>query len=144
MQRELAGADDHNNSVHYNIALTDLKGESHMSSFKEFLEKMQQDEEFAKKVNDAAVARREAGASTANEILIPVAEEFGYPVTEEELNAYIELQKSQAQELNEEEMGKVSGGFLVLATVALSLAGLSLASVTIAEQFVDKKEDKKE
>lgn len=112
-----------------------------MGTFNEFLEKLQSNEEFAKQVNDAVAARQQAGETDPNQILIQTAKELGYSITAEEINACNAQNKEiAAAELSEEEMGKVSGGFLVLASVCLSLAGLSYAAATIADAI---KGDKK-
>lgn len=91
-----------------------------MNNLKDFLQRLQSDEEFAAEVNAACRSKQEAGGQTAQEILIPAAKEFGYEISEEELK---EVLKDSVSELSEEEMGKVSGGTeLVALSITLTAA----------------------
>lgn len=113
-----------------------------MKTLKDFMERMQTDEEFAKTINEAVQARRQAGASNAYEALIPAAAEAGYEITEDELR---KLQKSQAEELSEEEMGKVAGGASCLAaSVVISLLAAPVVAVVTWEKGPEIFEDIKD
>lgn len=105
-----------------------------MKTSKEFFERLVNDEAFAAQVEEAIKAKREAGAANYYETIIPTANELGYEVSEEELDA---LNKQAELEMSEEELGKVSGGLSCLAlTAALVISsiisvGISLPVVTI-------------
>lgn len=94
-----------------------------MKTTKEFFDRIGTDEAFAKEVNEAIAVRREAGAGSYYETIIPVAEERGYTVTAGDLD---EMYSKVSAEMSEEELGKTAGG-----TSCMPLgAGISL-SVTI-------------
>ena len=78
-----------------------------MKSSKELFEKLSSDKDFYDEFNAALIAKREAGAETYYETLIPTAHDYGYEVTKEEVDAILE---KYSDELSEEELGKVSGG----------------------------------
>ena len=107
-----------------------------MKTSKEFFERLKTDEAFAKEVGEKIAAKREAGAANYYETIIPVAEELGYEVKKEELDAINEAQNS---ELSEEELGKVSGGgsCLVLVTIASVLGITATIMVSLNELSVD-------
>lgn len=98
-----------------------------MRSSKEFFERLTTDEVFARAVGDAISLRREQGAANYHETIIPVAAEYGYEVTSEELDA---INARQMEDLSEEELGKVAGGtscltyLAVISSAAVSIAGL--------------------
>ena len=103
-----------------------------MKTAKEFFERIQNDEAFAKEIAEACQAKRDAGATNYYETIIPVAEERGYEVTEENLDSIVE---NMSSELSEEELGKVAGGTSCI--VVFYMVG-SLVSVTIATATVTK------
>ena len=78
-----------------------------MKTAKEFVEKLGSDEAFAKQVNDAIQAKKDAGAKDYTEALLPVAAELGYEITKEQVEA---LRARQSEEIGEEELGKAAGG----------------------------------
>ena len=49
-----------------------------MKTFKEFIEDLSKDETFAKEINEAVQAKRESGATSYQEAVVPVAAEYGY------------------------------------------------------------------
>ena len=104
---------------------------------KEFFERLEKDEEFAKEVDEALKSKRESGAKNYYETFIPVAEEKGYKVTAEDIDAVVE---QASQELTEEELGKVAGGTSCLpATVCASfLVGtvVTVVSFSVATKTV--------
>lgn len=78
-----------------------------MKTSKEFIERLNSDKAFNEELNEKLKAKRESGATSVYETLIPAASELGYTITEEEVDAM----KAQAEsELSEEELGKVAGG----------------------------------
>ena len=98
-----------------------------MKSSKEFFERLQTDEAFAKEVNEAIIEKRNAGAKNYFETFIPVAKERGYEISEEELT---EIYESQASELSEEELGKVAGGTSCMpAWITWAIATFATASM---------------
>ena len=107
-----------------------------MKTSKEFFERLKADEAFAKEVGEKIAAKREAGATSYYETIIPVAAELGYEVKEEELDA---ISEAQSSELSEEELGKVSGGgsCLVLVTIATVLGLSASIMVSLNELSVD-------
>ena len=78
-----------------------------MKTAKEFIEKMQNDEAFAKLVNEGIEAKKTAGAKDYTEALLPVAAELGYEITEEQVE---EMLAKQSEVISEEELGKTAGG----------------------------------
>ena len=78
-----------------------------MKTAKEFIEKLQSDEAFAKQVNDGIQKKKDAGAQDYAEALIPVAAELGYEITQEQVEAF-NAKRSEA--IGEEELGKAAGG----------------------------------
>ena len=93
-----------------------------MKTAKEFIEKLQNDEAFAKQVNEGIEAKKAAGAQDYSEALIPVAAELGYEITEEQVE---EMMAKQSEVISEEELGKTAGGTscvpIVLATCTITL-----------------------
>ena len=78
-----------------------------MKTAKEFLEKLKNDEAFAKQVNEGIQAKKAAGAKDYTEALIPVAAELGYEITAEQVEAF---SAKQSETISEEELGKAAGG----------------------------------
>jgi len=78
-----------------------------MKTTKEFFERLQSDETFAKEISEAYKAKVEAGEQDYKAIIIPIAAEKGYELTEDELD---EIYEAKCAELTEEELGKVAGG----------------------------------
>ena len=94
-----------------------------MKTSKEFFERVQNDEAFAKEVNEAFQAKRESGAKNVKEVVIPVAADFGYEITEEEIDAIYE---QQSENMTEEELGKIAGGTYCVLLGVFALTMLSL------------------
>ena len=99
-----------------------------MLTFQDLLKRLKDDQEFTKKFNEAVTARREAGAESYYETIIPVAAELGYDVKPEELDSINDQVKN---ELSEEELGKVAGGTSCLTMIA-SLTAATTVCVTVA------------
>ena len=78
-----------------------------MKTAKEFIERLQSDEAFAKAVSDGIQAKKDAGAKGYIEALLPVAAELGYEITAEQVEA---LRAKQSETISEEELGKAAGG----------------------------------
>ena len=97
-----------------------------MKTAKEFIERLQSDEDFAGEYAQAVKAKQEAGINDIYDTVIPVAEGFGYEVTRKDID---EIQASLDEELTAEELGKVAGGseiFTIILTLA-TISGLSVA-----------------
>ena len=108
-----------------------------MKTAKELFERLKTDEAFAKEFVKALDARREAGAGSYYETIIPSAEEYGYSVSREELDEYI---GSQDTELSEEELGKVAGGTscgVIGVTVLVTLAGTGTIAAAVQKTLSD-------
>ena len=102
-----------------------------MKTSKEFFEKLKSDEKFAKEVAGKVQEKIDAGATDYKEAWIPIAEEYGYELTGEELD---ELYSQATVELSEEELGKVSGGW----TPVVFITGAILLSGSISGIIVNK------
>ena len=77
---------------------------------KDFITRLQNEPEFAKAVSEEVIAK--AGSDgvdfdKAKEILVEVAKEKGYELTDEQIE---ELQAPASEEMSEDELGKVAGG----------------------------------
>ena len=100
-----------------------------MKSSKEFIERLQSDEEFAKEVSLAVKEKHEAGED--HKAIIGIAADRGYELTAEEVDEMYD----NASELSEEELQKVAGGTspgCIMLTIFLSEVSLAI-SVTIYE-----------
>ena len=78
-----------------------------MKTAKEFTERLNSDEAFAKQVSEKVKAKKDAGAKDYTEALIPVAAELGYEITKEQVEAFL---TKQSEAISEEELGKTAGG----------------------------------
>ena len=97
-----------------------------MKSSKELFKRLGEDEAFAKEFSDAVRAKRESGASSYFDTMIPAAAEFGYELSEEELQTVADSMEAQ---MSEEELGKVAGGTSCLVTsVSISLISTTILS----------------
>ena len=104
-------------------------GTNSMKTANELFERLKTDEAFAKDFTEALKARREAGAKSYYETVIPSAEKFG--------DEYIALQDT---ELSEEELGKVAGGTscgIIGVTVLVTLATGGTIAATIQKALSD-------
>ena len=98
-----------------------------MKTAKELFERLKTDEAFAKEFSEALTAKREAGAKSYYETIIPVAEERGYMVTKEDID---EMLKVHDEELSPDELGKVAGGASCIAVFVGSAFVLSVGVVS--------------
>ena len=99
-----------------------------MKTAKEFMQKLTSDEAFAKQVNDAIQAKKDAGAKDYTEALLPVAAELGYEVTVEQVEA---LRAKWSEVISEEELGKVAGGTsctTLISPISVMSSGMLTAS----------------
>ena len=107
-----------------------------MKTAKEFIERLQSDEAFAKAVSDGIQAKKDAGARDYTEALLPVAAELGYEITAEQVEALCER---QSEVISEEELGKAAGGTgclvaaLILASASLGLVSASASTVAAVD-----------
>ena len=95
-----------------------------MKTAEELFNRLKTDEAFASEFAGALTAKREAGAANYYETMIPAANEAGYELTKEDIDAVLDANKG---ELTEEELGKVAGGTSCL-TAAI---GMSVSSAII-------------
>ncbi len=96
-----------------------------MKSAKELFERLKTDKEFAKQFNDLVQAKRASGANNYYDIMIPAAAELGYELTREALD---EMIKQNSEEISEEELGTISGGFCVPVWIVTALAATSIGA----------------
>ena len=110
-----------------------------MKTAEEFFERMQTDEKFAKEFVDALGAKYEAGADNDRKTVVAAAEEYGYEITEEDIDKIVK--SSQDTELTEEELGKVAGGtfatFCLITVVTWSVVSAG-ATYLAAKKAHDK------
>ena len=104
-----------------------------MKTAKELFERLKTDEAFAKEFSEALTAKREAGAKSYYETIIPAAEERGYELSKEELD---EILKAQDSELSAEELGKVAGGGSCV-TLAIGTIMLAIGTYTLYDELTD-------
>ena len=97
-----------------------------MKTTKEFFDRLASDEPFAKEIGEKAKARIETGVTDYKALWIPLAAEYGYELTADELD---EKHDSLTADMSEEELGKVAVG--TTPTVLL----VSLASVTVLDSI---------
>ena len=108
-----------------------------MKKATDLFKRLKTDEAFAKDFTEALKVRREEGAKSYYETVIPSAEKFGYSISKEELDEYIALQDT---ELSEEELGKVAGGTscgIIGVTVLVTLATGGTIAATIQKALSD-------
>ena len=81
-----------------------------MDEIRKFQELMNTDEEFQKKLKDAleTYTGEKTDEAVFNQVLIPLASEYGITATYDEYKAYIDQLKDQ--ELNNAEISQVAGG----------------------------------
>lgn len=93
-----------------------------MKTAKEFYRRLSTDEAFTREFADKLTAKREAGASSSYETVIPVAAEFGYELTRSD----VDDMNNASEELSEEDLGKIAGGSAcvtwILAAVATTIS----------------------
>ena len=80
-----------------------------MKTAKEFIEKLQSNEDLAAQIREKAAAAEDKFAAVS-----AAAKELGYEVSAEELKAI----GTESEDISEEELGKVAGGtFDIIATI---------------------------
>ena len=89
-----------------------------MKTAKELFTRIQSDDAFAKEFGDKLRERKQAGSTSQYDTLIPVAAEYGYEVTESQIDA---ISNGIEDELSEEELGKVAGGTSCLTALTFVL-----------------------
>jgi hypothetical protein len=104
-----------------------------MKTAKELFEILKTDEAFAKEFSEALTAKREAGAKSYYETIIPAAEERGYELSKEELD---EILKAQDSELSAEELGKVAGGGSCV-TLVIGTIMITIGTYTLYDELTD-------
>ena len=92
-----------------------------MKTAKELMERLQSDKEFSQEFSDRLAAKRSAGANDKYEAVIPTAAEFGYEISKEQID---NIDAVAAEEMSEEELGRVAGGTSCWSFFAISAAVL--------------------
>jgi len=96
---------------------------------KEFFDRLRTDKDFADEISVALQQKREVGAKSYYETLIPVANERGYELSREDIDSAF---TQSADEMSEEELGKIAGGTSCLpATLGVS-ASITILSIATA------------
>ena len=98
-----------------------------MKTSKEFFERLQTDSAFAKEVSEKLQAKADAGETDYKAVWISLAAEYGYELTEAELD---EINEKATSELSDEELGKVAGGSTPIC-VLVSLGTVFSASTVV-------------
>ncbi len=101
-----------------------------MKTSKEFFERLRTDKEFAEKTREAIIAKRKEGATDAYEVLILTAASEGYELTREVLDSY-----AKENEISEEELGKIAGGWPCVMASALILVTALISVSKSVEHF---------
>ena len=107
-----------------------------MQTVKDLFERLKTDEAFAKEFSDAVQAKGAPDADNIYGALIMTAEEYGYTVTKEDIDEFV---NSQDIELDAEELGKAAGG-TVLTLVLASGGALAFASGVLSVSVLVTKE----
>ncbi|MBR5088790.1 MAG: hypothetical protein IK093_05130 [Ruminiclostridium sp.] len=98
-----------------------------MKTAKELIERLQNDEAFAKEYTEALKAKQESGTNDVYESVIPVAAGFGYEITNKDID---EIRASADEELSADELGNAAGGtFAIAGAVAAVLFGTGVAAI---------------
>lgn len=85
----------------------------------EFFNRLQTDAPFASEIREKAAARHAEGTDNIYDSLIHVAAEYGYELTNDDIDKKIE---SASEEISEEDLGKVAGGTMcVVISLAMTL-----------------------
>ena len=107
-----------------------------MKTFKELVEALTNDEEFAQELHKSISDKCQADGLSQDDALIAAAKEAGYEITEEQLAEY---RKDQSDVLTEEELGKVSGGFtlILLTTCIITTGGASAGAYELKKHWND-------
>ena len=103
-----------------------------MSSTKDFIERLKTDEDFLKLIVQKVNAASDKGEKDYKKIIIPIAAEEGYELSEDELDS---LYETGSAELSEEELGKVAGGtspLFLIASVFLSTGSVLISLETVS------------
>ena len=97
-----------------------------MKNAKEFFDKIANDEAFAREIGQKVKTQIDAGETDYKKIWIPIAAEYGYEISPDELDEMIEDAKT---ELSDEELTKVAGGTMPLVP---SIIGTIIGSIWIS------------
>lgn len=109
-----------------------------MKTAKEFFDKMKNDQDFAVKICDELITKRDAGAKDYYETIIPTAAENGYEVTRADIDDILSV---SGEEMSEEELGKVAGGTsCIAATAALIISSVISVAISLPVVTITVKE----
>ena len=109
-----------------------------MKTSKEFFERLLSDEEFSNEVREKVEGKARNGETDYKAIWIPVANEYGYELSGEELS---EIYESATAEISDEELGKVAGGSSPLcAGAVMTVSILAFTSYVIATVVKEAKD----
>lgn len=103
-----------------------------MKTTKDFIERLKTDEDFLKRIVQKSNDASASGEKDYKKIIIPIAAEEGYELSEEDLDSMYE---EHSAELSEEELGKVAGGtspLFVIASVFLSTGSVLISLETVS------------
>ena len=97
-----------------------------MKNSKDFFDRIAGDEAFAQEIGKKVKTKIDAGETDYKKIWIPIAEEYGYEISPDELDEMIEDAKA---ELSDEELTRVAGGTTPLVP---SIIGTVIGSIWIS------------
>lgn len=103
-----------------------------MKTSEEFFERLKNDKDFADRIREAIFAKKREGATNGFEVLISVAAVEGYELTKEEIDG---LADSQGEDISEEELGKIAGGWPCVMASALVLVTALISVSKSVEHF---------
>ena len=69
-----------------------------MKTAADFFDRIKNDEAFANEFNSKLTVRRKGGANNYYDTVIPAAEEYGYAVTEEDIDELLNFQEDELSE----------------------------------------------
>lgn len=105
-----------------------------MKTSKEFFDRLGNDPAFAEEVSRKVADLRASGVTVASEAVIPVAAEYGYEVTADQI-----AQKSEEStaEMSEADLGKIAGGTTCFTWVVVSTI-LAISSVGVTTKTIEE------
>ena len=79
-----------------------------MKTAKEYIERMQSDEDFVAQIKEKVRPAKDAGAEDMFAVTSAAAKELGYEISAEQLK---EIVASASEDISDEELGKIAGGW---------------------------------
>ena len=105
-----------------------------MKNTKDFFERLQSDEAFAKEIAEKVKEKTDAGEQDYKKVWIPIAAEYDYELSDKELDSMYE---KAAGELSDEELGKIAGGTTPTIVVAITVYSVATATSCLTYYLTD-------